>query len=93
MHGEVYISDGGLRRGSEERTGADVLAGWLALGQLHGAGYGTSVEPAIAVDAKGFPRILLELGGTVNGFEQRKKACRDMSGLARGGAVTGRSNT
>ena len=64
--------------------GADLLAGRLALGQLHGTGYGTSVEPAIAVDAKGFTGILLELGGTVDGFEQRKKACMAISGWARG---------
>jgi hypothetical protein len=39
------------------------------------------MEPAIAVDAEGFPGILLEFGGAVDGFEQREKACRvTMSG-------------
>ena len=53
----------------------DLLAGWLALGQFKGTGYGATMEPAIAVDAEGFPGILLEFGGAVDGFEQREKAC------------------
>ena len=57
------------------------LAGWLALGQLHGTSYGATVEPAIGVDAEGFAGILLEFGGTMDGFEQRKKAYREV-GLA-----------
>jgi hypothetical protein len=51
------------------------------LSQLHGTSYGATVEPAIGVDAKGFAGILLEFGGTMYGFEQRKKAYREV-GLA-----------
>lgn len=54
----------------------DLLAGWLALGQFNGTGYGAAMEPAIAVDAKGLAGILLEFGGAVDGFEQREKACK-----------------
>ena len=57
--------------GGQERKSPDLLARWLALGQLHGTGYGASMEPAIGVDAEGLTGILLELGGTMDGFEQR----------------------
>jgi hypothetical protein len=53
----------------------NLLAGWLALGQLNSTGDGTSMEPAIAVHAEGLAGILLELGGAVDGLEQREEAC------------------
>ncbi len=62
--------------------GQHSLAGRFALGQLDGTGYGTSVEPAVAVDAEGFAGILFEFGRTMDGFEQREEACKD--GLAGG---------
>jgi hypothetical protein len=54
----------------------NLLARRLALGQFNGAGNGTSVEPAVAVHPKSFPSILLQLGGTLYGFEQREEAYR-----------------
>jgi hypothetical protein len=91
VHGEVYISDGGLEGGHKREAGLDLLAGWLALGQFKGTGYGAAMEPAIAVDAEGFPGILLEFGGAVDGFEQREKACQvTMSGrptVIQGGGI------
>jgi hypothetical protein len=91
VHGEVYISDGGLEGGHKRGRGLDLLAGWLALGQFKGTGYGAAMEPAIAVDAEGFPGILLEFGGAVDGFEQREKACQvTMSGrptVIQGGGI------
>jgi hypothetical protein len=55
-----------LKLEGQERRASDLLASWLALGQLHGTGYGTSMEPAIAVDTEGLTGILLELGGTMD---------------------------
>lgn len=33
------------------------------------------MEPSVAVDAQGFPGILLQFGRTMDGFQKWKKAC------------------
>jgi len=60
------------RHGREQQQ--VLLASWLALCKLNRTGYGTSVKPAIGINAQGFTSILLELCGTVDGFKKRKKA-------------------
>jgi hypothetical protein len=65
--------------GDQERSSPDLLASWLALGQLHGTSYGTPMEPAIGVDAECLTGILFELSGTMYGFEEREKTFREVS--------------
>lgn len=47
------------------------------------------MEPAVAIDTKGLAGILLELGGAVDGLEEREKALDTHGGeIGRGGLRT-----